>query len=556
MQLTNRGRLLSLALAASFVAGSLSALDIDKLPPHNWAVAKSRPGVRTTMTDATPPRAFIGLTPCRIVDTRGNGALIMGGAFTTNQIRNWTLVNKCGLPAGADAVSVNLTVTGTGAHPFGFVTIWPKDAPQPTASNINWSAAGQTIANAVIMPLGTFGAVSVISGNAGTDMVLDINGYFSSMPGTPANYFELHNNSGVSTLNLTNASTTCSGDCGIYMAVESGTAVAGHSTTAGDGVYGTSTDASGAGVHGFLNANVSNSAAVFGEHTGATGATIGVSGTTTSGSPNAAGVRGLDGTGLPRYPPATAFISSGVRGESRTDAGVLGLSEFSAVIGTLFDSAGVSTASGFIGTTFGTAADATTGPWGVFSQGNLGATGAKHFVEPHPTDATKTITYSSLEGREVGTYFRGTARVVNHRAVISVPEDFRTVTDEEGLTVQLTAVGAAATMYVESQDLNSIVINSSKDIPVHYLVQGVRRAFRDFQPVNTGFEFMPASPDAKMPASLTEEARRRLVSNGTYNADGTVNMGTAEKAGFAKIWSDREAQARARASKPAEKPVQ
>jgi hypothetical protein len=111
-------------------------------------------------------------------------------------------------------------------------------------------------------------------------------------------------------------------------------------------------------------------------------------------------------------------------------------------------------------------------------------------------------------------------------------------------------------MYVESQDLNSIVINSSKDISVHYLVQGVRRAFRDFQPVNTGFEFMPASPDAKMPAALTEEAKRRLVSNGTYNADGTVNMGTAEKAGFAKIWSDREAQARARASKPAEKPVQ
>jgi hypothetical protein len=94
-------------------------------------------------------------------------------------------------------------------------------------------------------------------------------------------------------------------------------------------------------------------------------------------------------------------------------------------------------------------------------------------------------------------------------------------------------------MYIESQDLNSIVINSSRDISVHYLVQGVRRAFRDFQPVNTGFEFMPASPDARMPASLTQEAKRRLVSNGTYNADGSVNIETAEKAGWAKTWADR-----------------
>ncbi len=35
--------------------------------------------------------------------------------------------------------------------------------------------------------------------------------------------------------------------------------------------------------------------------------------------------------------------------------------------------------------------------------------GSKNFVEPHPTDPSKEIRYASLEGREVGTYFRGTA---------------------------------------------------------------------------------------------------------------------------------------------------
>ncbi|HXM75787.1 MAG TPA: hypothetical protein VN971_03355, partial [Thermoanaerobaculia bacterium] len=45
-----------------------------------------------------------------------------------------------------------------------------------------------------------------------------------------------------------------------------------------------------------------------------------------------------------------------------------------------------------------------------------------------------------------------------------------------------------------------------------------------------------------IPAYLTEEAKRRLIANGTYNPDGTVNMTTAEKAGFTKIWADREAE--------------
>jgi len=588
-------------------SGSLLAIDVDRVPPENWTVPAARAGIRTTMTDATPPRAFIGLTPCRIVDTRGNGAPITGGTFSANQVRTWQLTGKCGLPAGADAVSLNLTVTGTAASLFGFASIWPAGSAQPPTSNINWNAAAQTISNAVIVPLGTSGSVSVVSGNAGADMVLDINGYFSSVLGTPSNSFDIANNSGVATAHFSNASTGCSGACGISAGVQSGTAISASSATGGDGVFGFSADASGAGVHGRVSSNVADTAGVFGEHTsagslgsgvvgrhsgtgtGVTGLAVGASGvgargvfglvnsttdgaigvegialggsgvtygmyaSTASAASNAAGIRAIDGTGPPRYAAGTSFFSAGVRGESATGIGMFGISESSGVVGALYDSEGNSLANGFLATTFGTAANTATGPWAVFALGNLGASGAKHFVEPHPTDATKTITYSSLEGREVGTYFRGAARIVNHRAVIHVPEDFRAVTDDEGLTVQLTAVGAAATMFVESVDLNTLVINASRDIQVHYLVQGVRRAFRDFQPVGTGYEFMPASPDAKMPANLTEEAKRRLVSNGTYNPDGTVNMETAEKAGFARIWAAREAEAKVRAQAAAAK---
>jgi hypothetical protein len=185
------------------------------------------------------------------------------------------------------------------------------------------------------------------------------------------------------------------------------------------------------------------------------------------------------------------------------------------------------------------------GTWGVFSAGDFAATGAKSFVEPHPTDPTTTIRYVALEGPEAGTYFRGTARTVGREAVIEVPETFRIVTADEGLTVQLTPVGEFAQMAVFSQDLNQIVVRSTLEVTFHYLVQGVRRAFKDWEVVAEGQEFRPNSPDDKMPSWLTEEAKRRLISNGTYNTDGTVNMSTAEGLGWAQKWRDDDARVKA-----------
>src|SRR5262249_29745383 len=179
---------------------------------------------------------------------------------------------------------------------------------------------------------------------------------------------------------------------------------------------------------------------------------------------------------------------------------------------------------------------------GVEAFGNFAATGSKAFIEPHPTDASKVIRYISLEGPESGTYFRGSAQIVNGSAVIYVPEDFRVVTDSEGLTVQLTPVGGAASMFVVSEDLNQIVVRSSRDVRFHYMVNGVRRAFKDHQAIADGTEFIPRSSSDRMPSYLTEEARRRLIANGTYNPDGTVNMETAQRLGWAKEWSERNAR--------------
>ncbi len=578
-------------------AGELSPPLQNWPAPETWSPAFSGGGL-TKFVDLSGPLPFIPITPCRVTDTRagsgfpsGYGPPSMGGGVS----RNFTIAGKCGIPSAAAAVSFNFAVWNTTS--YGDFKIYPQGAAVSAVSTLNWGPSILMLANAAVVPLGSGGGITVVNEGSGTvDLFFDVNGYYSSTPANQGNNFSIYNNSSAWTIYALNASTTCTGTCGIEGEVIHGTAVYGHShghgigvfgdsETAGDGVFGLSDDASGAGVHGLLNSDVPFSHAVFGEHasTGANG--IGVEGKHSG-----------TGWGVYGHTVGAGAGGKGVLGESVNGHGVEGASVngwgvFGATLNTANDSAGIvgfdgyganetnfypsaairgygllglvgssSTANG-VGVS-GSFNNSSTGnsiaigqlasnlganTYGVFAWGNYGGTGAKFFIEPHPTDPSRVIRYIALEGAESGTYFRGTARTVNHEAVIEVPDDFRMVTDQEGLTVQLTPVGASAKMYVAKEGLDEIVVHTDRDVTFHYMVNGVRRAFKDFKAVTAGQEFMPRSPNERMPLSLTEEAKRRLIANGTYNPDGTVNMDTAERVGWTRVWAEQKAAGEAAA---------
>jgi hypothetical protein len=122
----------------------------------------------------SPPLPFVALAPCRVADTRGNAAPIQGGAFTgPTDVRHWTVGGICGIPAGAEAVSVNFTIVGPSG--IGFLAAWPMGGAVPPVSIVNFSA-GQLVSNAAIVPLGA-GAMTVNVSTA-TDLIMDVNGYF------------------------------------------------------------------------------------------------------------------------------------------------------------------------------------------------------------------------------------------------------------------------------------------------------------------------------------------------------------------------------------------
>jgi len=115
--------------------------------------------------------------------------------------------------------------------------------------------------------------------------------------------------------------------------------------------------------------------------------------------------------------------------------------------------------------------------------GDIHKTGTVSFVQPHPTDPTKEIVYVSLEGPEAGTYIRGTAQLVNGEAVINLPEHFSLVTNDEGLTVQLTPVGEWLQLYVVEKGTQRIIVRevNGKNGQFDYLVQGVRKGYENHQ---------------------------------------------------------------------------
>lgn len=121
--------------------------------------------------------SFVPVTPCRVVDTRvGPGPF--GPPFLAGQTsRSFPILDgPCGgIPATTQAYSFNLTAVPHQA--LGYLTIWPTGQNQPTVSTLN--SDGRIKANAVIVPAGRGGAVSVFATDD-TDLILDINGYFVS----------------------------------------------------------------------------------------------------------------------------------------------------------------------------------------------------------------------------------------------------------------------------------------------------------------------------------------------------------------------------------------
>ena len=144
-------------------------------------------GVSAASGDASSLKT---LTPTRIMDTRQGSdgkvsgetvALQVTGEITTYASDDTTPAATV-VPAGANAVSLNLTVTGGERNQgYGFVTAFPCAAATdqaPNASTLNF-VEGVDVANSTVVPLGATGMICLnVYGSA--HLIMDLNGYYTA----------------------------------------------------------------------------------------------------------------------------------------------------------------------------------------------------------------------------------------------------------------------------------------------------------------------------------------------------------------------------------------
>jgi hypothetical protein len=165
------------ANAVTVALGAGGTLSITFVAPSNGPTAQGILDVTGYFTPDSSGATYHAITPTRALDTR-NSTGGLSGPFTNHVARTFTVG---GVPAGATAVTGNLTVTGQTSG--GYLYIGPVATNNPTSSTLNFPV-GDDRANAVTVALGAGGTLSITfvapSNGPTAQAIFDVTGYFTS----------------------------------------------------------------------------------------------------------------------------------------------------------------------------------------------------------------------------------------------------------------------------------------------------------------------------------------------------------------------------------------
>ncbi|HVF58841.1 MAG TPA: hypothetical protein VNJ70_03400 [Thermoanaerobaculia bacterium] len=139
------------------------------------------------MAQGEGPYQFYAVSPCRVADTRNTpNGLNAGPVIFDYSPRQFKVQGNCGIPVGAKAATLNITVVAPTAA--GWLAISPSNVWFSGFSTINFNTGESVIANGAIVPLSSNNAdlhiiwgdteTPNISNNNTAHVVLDVTGYF------------------------------------------------------------------------------------------------------------------------------------------------------------------------------------------------------------------------------------------------------------------------------------------------------------------------------------------------------------------------------------------
>jgi len=147
------------------VAGAVPAL------PSSTPVAAGTPLV----TASAPQGAskFVSVAPVRLADTRANPPT--GYSVVSSNVIRVGILGRAGVPAGATAAVLNVTIAGSSA--WGYVTVFPAGGNIPDSSNVNVDGSGRVVANLVHVKIGAGGAADIFRSTS-MGLVVDLVGVY------------------------------------------------------------------------------------------------------------------------------------------------------------------------------------------------------------------------------------------------------------------------------------------------------------------------------------------------------------------------------------------
>jgi hypothetical protein len=124
---------------------------------------------------------FNPVIPKRLLDSR-NGTGGHSTSWSAGESRDLTVSGgSTSVPSAATAVVLNVTVTQPSAQ--SHLTVWPAGEARPVASSLNFTG-GSTIANLVVVKVGSGGRISIFNNLGEVHVVADVVGYFTEDGGS------------------------------------------------------------------------------------------------------------------------------------------------------------------------------------------------------------------------------------------------------------------------------------------------------------------------------------------------------------------------------------
>lgn len=168
----------------------------------NFGTVGNTPAASDVVLDATGYLTSVAATqmpllaqPQRLVDTRTSG-----GPINTGESRCFTLAGLGGVPSNAVGVVLNAAAVDYTAP--GWVTLYPAGQAVPATSTLNFDLSEYAMANSAVIPLGPGGQVCASVGTLNSapgsaDVILDVGGYLTGVPGGAAATSSVHTPIGV-----------------------------------------------------------------------------------------------------------------------------------------------------------------------------------------------------------------------------------------------------------------------------------------------------------------------------------------------------------------------